>query len=101
MATFEGVGGGADLAVLGPEVQRGQEEGGELGLLSVQLFFLHVSDVLPQDAHQRPQLSLLGKRRSSCRMLRVVLSCSSVVVKTAPTQTKTLSRLDSLETEIK
>lgn len=59
-ATFEGVGGGADLAVLGPEVQRGQEEGGELGLLSVQLFFLHVSDVLPQDAHQRPQLSLWG-----------------------------------------
>lgn len=58
VATLENLGGGTDLTVLGPEVQGGQEEGGEHGLLIVQLFVFHVGNVLPQDDHQRPQLCL-------------------------------------------
>lgn len=88
-----GRGWGADLTVLGPEVQSRQEEGGERRLLSVQLFFFHVGDVLPQDDHQRPQLSLWG---AAVQMENV-----KVHVALQPNQTKTLPRPGSRDQTIK
>lgn len=79
-------GGGADLTVLGPEVQGGQEEGSELRLLSVQLFFFHVGDVLPQDDHQRPQLGLWGAA-AQMENVKGRVTCSSLAGKTAQTKT--------------